>query len=132
VTGTQQEAHVLRDAADLSLDGVRGTTVVVCPPGCTLTGLEHRELRTAVDTALEQERRDAELVRLHGHPCPNAADLRAGHDDLCDLPEPYRRLGYVLNLVPGDHAWLHAPADCAPEFCKHAVWAGVVAAARKP
>ncbi|MGZ4663608.1 MAG: hypothetical protein ACXV5Q_00780 [Frankiaceae bacterium] len=60
------------------------------------------------------------------HDCPDAANLRPGSDDLCDLPEPVRRLAYVGNYVPGDHSWVHD--RCPGKFCPHAVFSEAVAA----
>lgn len=63
-----------------------------------------------------------------GHVCPNTDDLRPDVDDLCDLPEPWRRLAYTLS-IDSQH-------DCSqgfghhPDFCRHAVWRQVVAERR--
>lgn len=60
-----------------------------------------------------------------GHICPNADHLRSGVDDLCDLPEPWRRLAYTVGIDSQHDCSAHAP-----RFCKHAVWREVVASFR--
>lgn len=65
-----------------------------------------------------------------GHDCPNDADLREGMDDECDLPEPFRRLAYTVDVDPqhdcSEGVWAHSP-----HFCQHAVWREVKAAYRE-
>lgn len=60
-----------------------------------------------------------------GHECPDALTYRAGVDDLCDLPEPWRRLAYTLN-ISSQHACTEGHGH-SPDFCKHALWREIVA-----